>query len=168
MRKRAWIVPAVIACGGLVAFRMSGCLNSKAPDEKLAGRFDDLCAIADDNIQSPQRGVQKLGRYLGSHTGDMLGDLGETIQIIEHIDNDEAHDARARLARRRIAKSFEECDQTWRMFFTAVNHDPVAKEMLERGLDRVGRTLEIIFGDDQLIDFRHLPIDLISRDRSGS
>lgn len=163
MRKRAWIVPALIVGGGLVAWRMSGCLNSKEPDEKLAGRFDDLCEIADDNSEDPQRGLRQLGRYLGDHTGDMYKEFGDTLAVIEKISNDDAHDARARLARRRLAKPWQECEQTWQMFFTAVHADPVAKEMLERFTERAGRTLEIIFGDDEMIDFRHLPVDLMHR-----
>lgn len=162
MTKRAWIVPALIVGGGLAAYRMSGCL-SKDPDQKLAGRFDDMCEIAGDNIQTPERGVQKLGRYLGSHTDDLLGELGGTIQLIERIDNDDAHDARARLARQRIAKPLQECEQTWMEFFMAVDDDPAAKQLLDNGAQRLGRTLEIIFGEDKTIDFKHLPVDLMHR-----
>ncbi len=162
MRKRAWIVPALVVGGGLVAYRMSGCL-SKDPDQQLAGRFDDMCEIAGDNIETPQRGVHKLGRYLGSHTDDLLGELGGTIQLIERIDNDDAHDARARLARQRISKPLEECAGTWMDFADAIENDPQAKASLDRGVDRLGRTLEIIFGDNKTIDFGHLPVDLMHR-----
>lgn len=161
MTKRVWIVPALLV-GGVAAYQLSGCL-SKEPDQKLAGRFEDLCEIAGDNIKTPEKGVRKLGRYLGSHTDDLLGELGGTIQLIERIDNDDAHDARAQLARDRIGKPLRECEQTWMEFFEAVDDDPAADALLERGVERLGRTLEIIFGEDKTIDFRHLPVDLMRR-----
>ncbi len=156
-----WIVPALLV-GGVVAYQLSGCLN-KDPDQKLADRFDDLCEIAADNVETPETGVRKLGRYLGSHTDDILGDLGGTIQLIERIDNDDAHDARAQIARERIGKPLRECEQTWMEFFEAVEADPEADALLERGVARLGRTLEIIFGEDKTVDFKHLPVDLMRR-----
>ena len=52
---------------------------------------------------------------------------------------------------------------TWMEFFEAVDDDPAADALLERGVERLGRTLEIIFGEDKTIDFRHLPVDLMRR-----
>jgi hypothetical protein len=163
MMKRAWMIPAVIVGGGFVAWQMSGCLNSKEPDQKLASRFDDLCEIADANVDDPQRGLRKLGHYLGDHAGDMYGELGDTIALIEKIDSDEAHDARARLARRRLAKPWQECEGTWMDFASAVVNDPVAMEMFERFNERLSRTMDIIFGDDGMIDIRNLPVELMHR-----
>jgi hypothetical protein len=165
VKKSAWLVSVVLAGGVLVALRTSGgCLTKKGdPDQELAGRFAALCEIAGDHIDSPVPGIRKIGRYLGRHTDDMLGELGGTIQLIESIPDDAKHDARARLARTRIHKPIHECEDTWKRFGEAVEADPEASEILNRALDRLGRTLEIIFGENKTIDFKHLPIDLIKR-----
>lgn len=166
--KKTWLVPIVLAGGVFAVSQMaSGCL-SKDPDQKLAGRFDDLCDIAGDGIDQPLTGVKKLGRYLGTHTDDILGELGGTIQLIERISDDEAHDARAYVARERIQKPLIECASTWNEFGDAIEADPAALELLQHGADRVGRTLEIIFGEGgkgklEIRDLRHLPTALMHR-----
>jgi hypothetical protein len=163
MKRSTWIGAVVLAGGVFVALRTtSGCLT-KDPDQKLAGRFDALCEIAGDNVDSPASGIRKIGRYLGGHTDDILGELGGTIQVIETIADDDAHDARARLARTRIHKPLHECEETWKRFAQAVESDPEANQLLQRGMDRLGRTLEIIFGEGKTIDFKHLPVDLMNR-----
>jgi hypothetical protein len=164
---KAWLVPVVIAGGVLGVYATTGgCLNNKDPDQKLAGRFDDLCEIASDGIAKPEQGVRKLGRYLGSHADDMLGELGGTVTMIEKISNDDAHDARAQVAHDRLAKPLVECAETWMEFADAIENDAAADALLERGLVRLGRTLEIIFGEGAAIerrDFRNLPWVLMSR-----
>ncbi len=168
MAKR-WLIAAVFAGGVFGAYRMSGCL-SKDPDQKLAGRFDDMCEIAERGADAPVRGVQELGRYLGNHTDDILGELGGTIAMIEKIPDDDAHDKRARVARDRIQKPLIDCAETWERFAEAIDDSPEAIDLVERGLDRLERTLDIIFGNggdargtDVLVDFRHLPDQLRHR-----
>jgi len=156
---KTWLVPVVLAGGVFGVYQMaSGCL-SKDPDQKLAGRFDDLCDIAHDGVDHPVQGVRKLGRYLGSHSDDMLGDLGGTFAMIERISDDDDHDARARLARERIQKPLVECAETWDAFGNAIENDPEALELFQYGVDRLGRTIEIIFGDAafDIHDLRDLP-----------
>jgi len=143
---KAWLVAGAIAIGGVVFIR-GGCLNagSKAPDERFASRLDDLCSIARGNIDTPVRGVQKLGAYMAKHTGDLLGDFGSTLAAIERIPDDAKHDARARLARDRIRKPMIACQADWLRFGNAVENNPEASALMERFSVRLNRTFEIIF-----------------------
>jgi hypothetical protein len=161
--RKAWVVSVVVAGAALVTLRTAGGCLTKEPDQKLASRFDALCEIAADNLETPANGITKVGRYLGRHTDDILGELGGTIQLIERISDDDAHDTRARLARQRIHKPLHECESTWNKFAQAVQNDPEAAAILARAMERLGRTLEIIFGENKTIDFKHLPVDLMNR-----
>jgi hypothetical protein len=164
MNKKALVVSALLAGGVVLGFRaQGGCLNSKAPDEKLAGRFEDLCEIAQTNVESPVRGVRQLGRYLGSHTEDILGEFGATLQLIEKIADDEEHDDRAYKARERIQRPLLDCARDWQRFGEAIDNDPEASSLIQHGIDRLGRTFEIIFNGVDLRDFRNLPAQLAER-----
>src|SRR5512142_2105062 len=110
MKIRTWLA-CVVMVGGFGAYEMRGCLSKAPPDEKLAGRFEAMCKIAKDNIETPEKGVRKLGGYLLDHTDDILGELGGTITTIERIKNDDKHDQRARVARDRIRKPLSECEE---------------------------------------------------------
>jgi hypothetical protein len=156
MKTKGWLAAALAASGMVYAIHTGGCLNSKAPDEKLAGHFEDLCEIARNNIDSPEKGVRQLGRYFGKHTGDMLGEFGDTIATIEKIDDEDKHDDRAAVARDRIHAPWIACGPDWQRFFDAVDRDPGASQTLQHGIERLGRTLEIIFPGMQG-DFRRLP-----------
>jgi len=157
---KAWLVAGAIAIGGVVFVR-GGCLNqgSKAPDERLAGRLDDLCAIARGNVETPVRGVHKLGGYMAKHTGDLFGDFGSTLAAIERIPDDAKHDARARLARDRIRKPVIACQADWLRFGNAVENNPEASELMERFNERFSRTLEIILsGSGDLLQNFEFPV----------
>jgi len=155
MTKLRWVLIAGIAAGTVYGAR--GCLNSAEPDERLASRFDKLCDIARDNVDTPATGVRKLGHYLGNHADDMLGELGGTIALIEKIDDDAKHDDRARLARDRLAAPFIACNDDWERFLTAVEADPEASRLVEERIERLGRTLEIIFSGT---DLRAIPTQI--------
>ncbi len=143
MKLSGWITGALVAGG--VVFAMRGCLSgSPAPDERLAGRLDDMCQIARKNVDKPEAGLRRLGAYLNEHTGDLLGEWGDTIATIERIPDDAKHDARARLARDRIRKPVLACQSDWARFGQAVENDPAAKAMLEHFMERLSRTFEII------------------------
>ncbi len=163
MKLRGWLAAALVIGGGLV-FANRGCLNQKAPDEKLADHFASLCDIARANVDSPQPGVHELGRYLIAHTGDMMGELGDTVTTIERISDDGDHDARARLAHDRLAAPLQACENDWLEFAEAVTNDPGASESLDRGAGRLLRTLEILIdgkaGDAGAADVRRLPAEL--------
>lgn len=149
MKKARGILVGALIAGGVV-FAMRGCLSKADPDERLAGRFDKMCAIARDNVESPERGVRKLGSYLGDHLGDITGEFGETIAMIEKIRNDEKHDQRARVARDRILGSVAECAQDWVDFADAVENDPEALALVQHANERLSRTLDILLGGDSL------------------
>jgi len=139
-----------LAFAGGVVYGMKGCLSKADPDERLAGRFDDLCSIATNNVDTPVKGVQKLGGYLGKHLGDITGDFGDTIAMIERISNDDKHDARARVARDRILHSVLDCQDHWMEFAQAVEDNPEAVKLVNRAGERFSRTLDILLGADSL------------------
>lgn len=145
MRRSRWLLISAVVVGGL-ALR-SGTCSSKpaAPDERLASDLSAICDIADRHIEAPQPGVKKLMRYLGDHAPEMLQAWGELLVTIERIDSDRAHDDRARLAGRRLAAVMTRCEQPLAEFGEAVEADPEASRTLQRGIERLNRTLEIIF-----------------------
>jgi hypothetical protein len=157
MKATGWVLGAVVAAG--VGFTIkAGCLNSeRAPDEKLAGHFENLmCKIARNNIKTPEKGVRELGRYMDKHAGDMFGDFGNMLATIERIPDDAKHDRRAEKARDRLLKPVIACGRDWNRFGEAISEDPKAVELLERFNERLGRTFEIIFGADSF-DLMKLP-----------
>jgi len=161
---KTWLVPVVLAGGVFGVYATTGgCLNSKEPDQKLASRFDDLCDIAETGAKKPEQGVRKLGRYLADHSGDMLKDLADTVALIERISDDSAHDARAGVARDRIHKPLIDCAETWMEFGDAIAADPAATELMNKGVERIGRTLEIILGEGDTLEIRDLPAALMHR-----
>lgn len=160
MTAKGWFAAALVAGGTMFAIKTTaGCLNKPAPDQKLAGRLDDLCAIARDGAADAQAGVRALGKYLGKHTGDLLGDFGDTVALIERVKDDEAHDERARMARDRIHAPLLACQRDWQRFGEAVDRDPTAKAAVDRAMVRLNRTLEILFGN-RAFTLRDLPSQL--------
>ena len=155
MKLSGWLVTALVAGGAVYGIR-GGCVNSTAPDEDLADHFEELCEIAGDNIDTPKKGVKKLGRYLGRHLDDIFGDFGATLVTIEKVSDDRKHDERARLARDRMQRPWVECRSDWQSFWMAVDEDPEATEIANRAADRLGRTFEIIFSSKEL-GLRNLP-----------
>ncbi len=148
MTGKAWFVVALVAGGAAFAVKTTaGCLNKPAPDQRLAGRFEDLCAIARDGADKPEAGVRAVGKYMGKHAGDLLGDFGDTIALIERVADDDAHDERARMARERIYKPLATCHRDWERFGQAVEGDLAAKAIVDKAMIRLNRTLEILFGN---------------------
>jgi len=150
MKKRNWLVLALVAAGA--SYKLAGgCLNQtqRAPDERFAAHLDDICEIARDHVESPSKGVDKLGNYMGRHYGDMMKEMGDTIALIEKISDDAKHDARARLARDRFRRPFMACASDLNRFGDAINANPEARAKMQRFNVRLNRTLEIIFGEGQ-------------------
>ena len=159
MKNSRWILGALVA-GGVVFTIKGGCLNQEAaPDERLADRFTDMCKIARANVETPERGVRKLGHYLDKHAGHLFGEWGELLATIERIPDDNKHDKRAELARARIAKPLRACERDWERFANAVEQDPKAAELVNRFGERLGRTFEIIFSGAH-VDLKQLPLQL--------
>ncbi len=160
MTAKAWFAVAFVAGGAMFAVKTTaGCLNKPAPDQRLAGRLDDLCDIARAGADKPEAGVRALGKYMGKHAGDLLGDFGDTIALIERIADDDAHDERARMARERIHAPLAACEQDWQRFGRAIENDPAAKAMIDKAMLRLNRTLEILFGN-RAWTLRDLPSQL--------
>ena len=130
----------------LVLLWKVSCGSGSTPDARLVRRIDALCEIAGDHVDTPRKGVDKLFGYLGRHTERIGGEIGALLVEIEQIDDDAAHDRRAREAARQLHAATARCESTFLRFFTAVERDPEAKARMQRGLDRLGRTLEILFG----------------------
>ncbi len=162
MKLKGWLFSALVA-GGVVFGLRGGCVNNSAPDEELADHFDELCDIASHNIDTPKKGVTKLGRYMARHLDDMMSDFGATIITIEKIQDDEKHDARAHLARERIQKPWRACQRDWERFWIAVEQDPDAAEIVNRAGERLGRTFEIIFSSKDGVDLKTLPEKILER-----
>ncbi len=152
------VVGALVAGGAVMAMR--GCLSKPPPDTRLADRFDDLCDIARKNVDTPEKGVRTIGKYLAKHVDDMLAEWGMTIVNIEGIADDAQHDARARLARDRLAQPLRACANDWARFGSAVENDPAASALVSHTAERLNRTLEILLGNKTRFDFAHLPEQL--------
>lgn len=155
---RGWLVAAAIAGGAVLAMR--GCLSRPAPDEQLAGRFEDMCDIARDNVQTPEKGVRQLGRYMVKHLDDVFGELGGTLAEIEKIGDDKKHDDRARVARDRLRAPLRACERDWMRFAEAVENDEKASELVANASERLNRTLEILFSSNARFELRDLPQQL--------
>jgi hypothetical protein len=157
MKTTGLILGALVA-GGVAYTIKGGCLNQEsAPDERVAQHFTKMCEIARANIDTPERGVRKLGHYLDKNTGALLGDWGETFAAIERIPDDNKHDRRAEVARDRIRRPLIACARDWMRFGDAVEADPKANELVQRFNERLSRTFEIIFGEGGF-DLKQLPL----------
>lgn len=168
-RRLAWwkliafvVLTAVVIRGGACNACRAKALHP-APDERLANHFRGLCKVAEEGIEHPRTGVRKLMRYYGDHGPDMLEAFGATLVLIERIEDDELHDERARLARQRIQTPIIECEETWVEFGDAIDNDPEASRILEEGVTRLGRTLEIIFGEGRTAALLADPRALVDR-----
>ncbi|MBA3820338.1 MAG: hypothetical protein H0X17_15710 [Deltaproteobacteria bacterium] len=162
MKLKGWLVTALVV-GGVGFGIRGGCVNEASPDEELADHFEELCVIARDHIDAPEQGVRQLGRYLGKHADDMLGDFGATLATIERIDDDRRHDDRARVARDRMRKPLLACERDWMRFGEAVEANPKASALVDRFARRINRTLEIIFSGKGGGTLTTLPAQLLER-----
>jgi hypothetical protein len=156
------LVATLIVVGGLgMGIRsQSGCDSGPAPDQQLAEHLDEICNIGRANIETPTKGVKKLGRYFAKNLGNITGAFGNTIAAIERIPSDDKHDARARLARDRIHAPVIMCAGDWNRFAEAVMGDPEAAAMVERAGNRLSRTLDILLGK-RVFNLRELPTRLM-------
>jgi hypothetical protein len=155
------VIAALVVGAVFVARQQAGCLSqSAAPDQRFAQHMEDLCEIARDHIETPEKGVKKMGRYLAKNLGSITGSLGSTIAVIERVADDEAHDERARLARDRIHAPLIACEDGFAAFGRAVERDPKAKAIADRAMIRLSRTVDILVGKRQSFTLRDLPVQL--------
>lgn len=157
MAKFRGVVLGALIVGGSI-FAMKGCLSKQAPDRKVGESFDKVCAIAKKNIDTPERGVRELGRYFSAHLGELTGAWGDTIAMIESIPDDARHDKRAREARETMFEPLRECQTELLEFAQAVSEDERATELMNHAGERLGRTIDIIFGSNVVDGKGHLDI----------
>ncbi|HEY0253046.1 MAG TPA: hypothetical protein VGC41_16030 [Kofleriaceae bacterium] len=137
---RTWLFALAIVGGGIYAMR--GCLSPRpAPDTRIVERVDDLCTIARRNISTPEQGVRAWGTYLGKHLGDITGDFGELVVVVDRADDP---DARALSAHEKLKGAVLACEQTLNDFSKAIEGNQAARELLQKQLDRTARAMSII------------------------
>ena len=78
----------------------------------------------------------------------MLRDYGDLVSSIERIRDDRRHDERAREAGKVLRAPLHECADTLERFADAVEADDEASAKVTRAFDRLGRTLQLLFGDE--------------------
>jgi hypothetical protein len=154
MKQTGW--KGVLLLAVLIVVAASWMSRRHGPAERLAGRYREVCAIAGDNVKSPSRGVDRLGAFFAGHGPEMLRDYGELVSSIERIADDGRHDARAREVGRTINAPLHECSETLQRFAEAVEADDEASAKLSRAFERLGRTLNLLFGDAASRDWRTL------------
>lgn len=142
--KRLVLVLVVVLVFGLVWWTARG--GGKAPDQRLADHARALCKIATAGVEDPEAGVSRMFGYYRDRGPAMAKDWAALLVAIERIDDDRAHDDRARLAARRIHAPLAACAPTFERFGRAVEADPEARVRLERAMTRLGRTFEILLG----------------------
>jgi hypothetical protein len=152
--KTRWKLLLLLVLLGVVWFYRGG--KSKAPDQKLAAHLQGICKIAKLNSDSPERGVRQLFAYLGKNSPSMMKEFGDTLVLIERISDERAHDRRARLAGKRIRRPLQRCENDIARFVTAIEGSPEASALVERGGERLGRTLELIFGAEGMTSLPQL------------
>tara|TARA_R110002096_G_scaffold408076_1_gene607105 strand:- start:19441 stop:19962 length:522 start_codon:yes stop_codon:yes gene_type:complete len=142
---RKWKLVLGISLFAATYLYWGGPQRSKAPDQKLAAQYGELCKIAKNGISEPHQGLQDLFGYYGKSGPNMLKNFGDLLVMIERIEDDGAHDKRAALASKRMSKVLIKCERTFEAFAVAVQSDEKASELLEAKLTRFARTLEILF-----------------------
>lgn len=161
-KQRRWVFAGLLLALGVMATRgCGGCAGTRrAPDAALGEQLEDLCGFAERGIEHPTEGVRSIGAYLIAHAGDMLKNFGDTIALIERIDDDRTHDDRARVARDRVVRPIVACEDTWEQFALAVADDEEALALVVRAGDRLSRTLAIILPSGAPRSLRELPAQL--------
>jgi hypothetical protein len=154
MKRTGW--KSVVVLAALIVVAAAWMARRHGPAERLAGRYRQICAIAGDNVKSPSRGVDRMGAFFAVHGSEMLRDYGDLVSSIERIRDDRRHDAEAREAGRIINAPLHECAETLQRFGEAVEADEEATAKLSRGFERLGRTLQFLFGDAAAHDWRSL------------
>ena len=154
MKRTGWRGVAVVVA--LIVVAAWWVARRPGPEARLAGRYRELCGIAGSNVKSPSRGVDRMGAFFAAHGAEMLHDYGELVTSIERVADDRRHDERAREAGRVINAPLHECADTLERFAEAVEADDEASAKVSRGVDRLGRTLQLLFGDTATRDWRAL------------
>lgn len=143
------LVIAVVVAGWWMARR-------RGPERRIAARMQEVCDLAEANVKTPVRGVDALGAMLAARAPELMHDLAELTVDTTRIGDERRHDERAREARRVMAAPLHACSDALSRFAEAVEHDEVAHAHLQRALDRLARTLQLLFGDAAASELRGL------------
>jgi len=146
MSKSAWKVVLLVVLVIVAVWWWRS--RRRPPEVRLAAHFEDVCDIADRYATRPREGVDRLFAYLGESSPEMMEDFGDLLVAIERIDDDAAHDARAREAARRLQEPLIGCADELGRFGEAISEDPEASARFQRGVERLGTTLSILLGTD--------------------
>lgn len=122
--------------------------HSQRPDVQLGHRLGAICSIADKGAAAPQMGVDALFGYFAANTPELMRDFGGVLVELGKIDGEAEHDERARESARRIWGPLLACGGKLERFGDAIDGDPVASRKLEAGVERVGRSLTLLFGGE--------------------
>lgn len=161
MRKLVAVV--AVAAGLVYVVNRSPEVTTTPPDTRFAQHIDGLCEIARAHEDTPVPGIRAFGGYVADHAESMTGAWGALLAEIERISDEEDHDDRAELARQRITRPFLACERDFEAFFMAVDEDPEAAAIVQRAMERLSRTLEIIGGNTLRTMLRDLPPSLRAR-----
>jgi hypothetical protein len=141
MKIRAVIVVGLVVAAGVWMIQRS------SSEERIARRLGTVCQIARDNVKTPARGVDRLFAHLDANTAETLRDLGELVVEVQRIGDEKRHAERARRANRVLRAPLESCRADLDRFSEAINGDEAATRKLEAGIERLNRTLGLLFGD---------------------
>ncbi len=136
-----FVIVALVAVTGLYFIA-----RDNSPEQRIANNLGGVCGIARANVETPSRGVDRLFAHLGAHTADTLRDLGALVVEVQRIDDQKRSDERARRANRVMRAPLERCSADLDRFFAAVNADHEAADKMQRGAERLERTLNLLFG----------------------
>ncbi|MCU1278095.1 MAG: hypothetical protein JWM53_1641 [bacterium] len=144
MKRAGWKSVAVIVVVVAIAWWV---VRRRGPEDRVAARYQQLCDLAADNVATPARGVDRLTAFVAGEGADQLHDLAELVVDTTAISDERRHDEHAREARRRMRAPLLACAETLTRFAEAVDSDEEAHAKLARTLDRLVRTLQLLFGD---------------------
>jgi hypothetical protein len=117
------------------------------PDERIGARLAKVCPIARDNVETPVRGVDALGRFFAENTPGVLHDFAELVVQIERIDDPRRRERRAEVGHTRMFAPMSRCHRALEQFIEAIDHDEEAKARWQAGVMRVNQTVRILLGD---------------------
>lgn len=137
-----------LVVGVLVLLALLYYQHMQRPEMQLGRRLGKICAIADRNVAAPERGVNELFGYFGENTPDLAHDFGALLVYLGRIDDAREHDDRAREAARRMWGPLMSCQGSLERFGNAVDGDPAASHRLQVGLERIGRSVTLLFGGE--------------------
>src|SRR5215510_15693808 len=113
--KRGWLFWLVVAIVVVVVMWLRAD-RVRPPDQRIADHVRALCKIAEHGVDAPVEGVEQMFRYYGKRGPAIARDWAELLVLIERIEDDAAHDDRARRASLAIRMPAARCAETFMDF----------------------------------------------------